>query len=83
MKMCWKMSGEERPRFSELAATLDKALQALQAGYVELSMTLEETVTGGEEDDWEGYEVINPTTEEEWSENEVMKPASGRLMYCF
>ena len=61
MKKCWRQSPEERPRFSELVATLDKTLQSV-AGYIELSMTLDR---GGdqEEEDWSGYEVVQPTIE--------------------
>ena len=61
MKKCWRQSPEERPRFSELVATLDKTLQSV-AGYIELSMTLDR---GGhqeeEEEDWSVYEVVQPT----------------------
>ena len=66
MKKCWRQSPEERPRFSELVATLDKTLQTV-AGYIELSMTLD---SGGdqeqeeeEEEDWSGCEVVQPTIE--------------------
>ena len=61
MKKCWRQSPEERPRFSELVATQDKTLQSV-AGYIELSMTLDR---GGdqEEEDWSGYEVVQPTIE--------------------
>ena len=64
MKKCWRQSPEERPRFSELVATLDKTLQTV-ADYIELSMTLdrggdqeEEEEEEEEEEDWNGYEVI-------------------------
>ena len=63
MKKCWRQTPEERPRFRELVATLDKTLQSV-AGYIELSMTLDR---GGdqeeEEKDWSGYEVVQPTIE--------------------
>ena len=64
MKKCWQQSPEERQRFSELVATLDKTLQTV-AGYIELSMTLDR---GGdqeeeEEEDWSGCEVVQPTIE--------------------
>ena len=64
MKKCWRQSPEERPRSSELVATLDKTLQSV-AGYIELSMTLDR---GGdqeeeEEKDWSGCEVVQPTIE--------------------
>ena len=64
MKKCWRQSPEERPRFRGLVATLDKTLQTV-AAYIELSMTLDR---GGdqeeeEEEDWSGYEVVQPTIE--------------------
>ena len=45
--------------FSDLVVTLDKTLQSV-AGYVELSMTLENAGSGAEEEDWTGYEVMQP-----------------------
>ena len=62
MKKCWRQSPEERPRFSELVATLDKTLQSV-AGYIELSMTLDRGGDQEEEEDWSGYEVVQPTIE--------------------
>ena len=66
MRKCWRMVPEERPRFSQLVVTLDKTLQSV-AGYVELSMTLEnDPVTSdleGEEEEWAGYEVVEPPDE--------------------
>ena len=63
MRKCWRMVPEQRPRFSQLVVTLDKTLQSV-AGYVELSMTLEnDPVTSdpeGEEEEWAGYEVVEP-----------------------
>ena len=72
MKKCWKISPGDRPRFSELVATLDKTLQSV-AGYMELSMTLVQPVTGGsggeeEVEDWTGYEVMEPANGEEYEE---------------
>ena len=70
MKKCWRLSAEQRPRFSELVASLDKTLQTV-AGYVELSMTLDQSVVatgeGDMEEDWSGYEVVNPAAEAETS----------------
>ena len=66
MRKCWRLVPEERPRFSQLVVTLDKTLQSV-AGYVELSMTLEnDPVTSdpeGEEEEWTGYEVVEPPDE--------------------
>ena len=66
MRKCWRMVPDERPRFSQLVVTLDKTLQSV-AGYVELSMTLEnDPVTSdpeGEEEEWAGYEVVEPPDE--------------------
>ena len=66
MRKCWRMVPEERPRFSQLVVTLDKTLQSV-AGYVELSMTLKnDPVTSdpeGEEEEWAGYEVVEPPDE--------------------
>ena len=59
MKKCWKLIPEQRSRFSDLVVTLDKTLQSV-AGYVELSMTLENAGSGAEEEDWTGYEVMQP-----------------------
>ena len=61
MKKCWKLTPSERPRFSELAATLDKTLQSV-AGYTELSMTLvDPALAQGEET---GYELVQPQDED-------------------
>ena len=60
MKKCWKLSASERPRFSELAVTLDKTLQSV-AGYTELSMTLvepDQTMTDYELDQPQCYDDI-------------------------
>ena len=66
MRKCWRLVPEERPRFSQLVVTLDKTLQSV-AGYVELSMTLKnDSVTSdpeGEEEEWAGYEVVEPPDE--------------------
>ena len=66
MRKCWRLVPEERPRFCQLVVTLDKTLQSV-AGYVELSMTLEsDPVTSdpeGEEEEWAGYEVVEPPDE--------------------
>ena len=62
MKKCWRQSPEERPRFRGLVATLDKTLQTV-AGYIELSMTLDRGGDQEEEEDWSGYEVVQPTIE--------------------
>ena len=70
MKNCWSLSAEQRPRFSELVASLDKTLQTV-AGYVELSMTLDQSLLatgeGEMEEDWSGFEVVNPAAEAETS----------------
>ena len=50
MKRCWKLAPDERLRFSDLVVRVDKILQSV-AGYVELSMTLE-NLESGEEEDW-------------------------------
>ena len=68
MRKCWRLVPEERPRFSQLVVTLDKTLQSV-AGYVELSMTLDnDPVTPDpeeeeEEEEWAGYEVVEPPDE--------------------
>ena len=60
MKRCWKLAPGERLRFSDLVVRVDKILQSV-AGYVELSMTLENLESGEEEEeDWTGYEVMEP-----------------------
>ena len=59
MKRCWKLAPDERLRFSDLVVRVDKTLQSV-AGYVELSMTLEKLGLGEEEEDWTGYEVMEP-----------------------
>ncbi|CAI8056125.1 Plexin-A4 [Geodia barretti] len=59
MKRCWKLAPDERLRFSDLVVRVDKTLQSV-AGYVELSMTLEKLDPGEEEEDWTGYEVMEP-----------------------
>ena len=58
------MAPDERLRFSDLVVRVDKTLQSV-AGYVELSMTLEKLGPGEEkEEDWTGYEVIEPVLHE-------------------
>ena len=57
MKRCWKLAPDERLRFSDLVVRVDKILQSV-AGYVELSMTLENVESG--EEDWIGHEVVEP-----------------------
>ena len=59
MKRCWKLAPDERLRFSDLVVRVDKILQSV-VGYVELSMTLENLESGEEEEDWTGYEVMEP-----------------------
>ena len=66
MKRCWRLPAEERPRFIELVAVLDKILQSA-AGYIELSMTLnkspvvtKEMEKEEEEEDWSKYEITRP-----------------------
>ena len=60
MKRCWKLAPGGRLRFSDLVVRVDKTLQPV-AGYVELSMTLEKLGPGEEEEeDWTGYEVMEP-----------------------
>ena len=63
MKRCWKLAPDERLRFSDLVVRVDKNLQSV-AGYVELSMTLEKLDPGEEEEDWTGYEVMDPALHE-------------------
>jgi hypothetical protein len=72
MKRCWKMAPDERLRFSDLVVRVDKILQSV-AGYVELSMTLEKLGPGEEEEDWTGYEVMEPGLyEAETAEEETL-----------
>ena len=57
MKKCWKLSPSERPRFSDLAATLDNMLMSV-ADYIELTMTL---VEAEDEEEWLQYEELDDT----------------------
>ena len=41
MQSCWKSEPEDRPQFSELVSTISDTLQSI-AGYIELSMPLQE-----------------------------------------
>ena len=91
MKRCWRLPAEERPRFTELVAVLDKILQSA-TGYMELSMTLNKSpvVTKEmekeeeEEEDWSGYEITRPEFVTEHSKFSYANQTSAVIkVLCF